>query len=432
MNELKINILELKRLQTDPHFFLYNYFGDLKHKIDLKYSLEQDEKYFELVAKVESIEQEYYSNMKPIDLFNNEINRIEKQLEDIMNVNLKEEFIKKINQIKYNIEGFFLKNKSFIFLKNWEKDKNVLIIINDKYLETNFFDKFKMIHYYQIIDYSCENLTEEICVIYYFLMNLMVKIKDLDTNIISHDFKYVQEIDEIKDLNLSGIKIESMQKDGCFNKKEDVFKKFNNLKSICITQSRCIRHIPRFLPSNLTKLDFSSCNIRYLGDYCLNDLKNLQIIVLKRNQIHNIHYKAFEGLVHLEKIDLSVNQIQHIPLDLLCGLTNLKEFSIHHNKIELIHEKLFNGLIALNEIDLSYNQINRISGKDIFRGLDNLREIYLNGNLLSFISIKTFEGLANLERVDLCANLLSESYKILLTKSLRRYRDFNSNLFIFL
>jgi Leucine-rich repeat (LRR) protein len=121
------------------------------------------------------------------------------------------------------------------------------------------------------------------------------------------------------------------------------------------------------------------------------ELKNLQIIVLKRNQIHNIHYKAFEGLVHLEKIDLSVNQIQHIPLDLLCGLTNLKEFSIHHNKIKLIHEKLFNGLIALNEIDLSYNQINRISGKDIFRGLDNLREIYLNGNLLSFISIKTFK-----------------------------------------
>jgi hypothetical protein len=119
---------------------LYDYFGDLKNKIDLEYSLEPDEKYFQLIAKVESIEQYYYSKMKPIDLFNKELDSIEKQLEEGMNVNINEELNNKIDLIKYSIERYFLSNKCFIFLNNAEKDKNILIM-NDRYLETSFIDE---------------------------------------------------------------------------------------------------------------------------------------------------------------------------------------------------------------------------------------------------------------------------------------------------
>jgi hypothetical protein len=119
---------------------LYDYFGDLKNKIDLEYSLEPDEKYFQLIAKVESIEQYYYSKMKPIDLFNKELDSIEKQLEEGMNVNINEELNNKIDLTKYSIERYFLSNKCFIFLNNAEKDKNILIM-NDRYLETSFIDE---------------------------------------------------------------------------------------------------------------------------------------------------------------------------------------------------------------------------------------------------------------------------------------------------
>ncbi len=119
---------------------MYDYFGDLKNKIDLEYSLEPDEKYFQLIAKVESIEQYYYSKMKPIDLFNKELDSIEKQLEEGMNVNINEELNNKIDLTKYSIERYFLSNKCFIFLNNAEKDKNILIM-NDRYLETSFIDE---------------------------------------------------------------------------------------------------------------------------------------------------------------------------------------------------------------------------------------------------------------------------------------------------
>jgi hypothetical protein len=43
--------------------------------------------------------------VSPIDLFNKDLDSIEQQLEDGMDVNLDEEFDKKIDQIKYNIES---------------------------------------------------------------------------------------------------------------------------------------------------------------------------------------------------------------------------------------------------------------------------------------------------------------------------------------
>ena len=50
---------ELKLMQSNPNFYLANYFSDLKRDVDLTFfgKEEQKAKYLEIIAKIEEIEQ---------------------------------------------------------------------------------------------------------------------------------------------------------------------------------------------------------------------------------------------------------------------------------------------------------------------------------------------------------------------------------------
>jgi hypothetical protein len=78
MKEIISNLEELKTIQKDPYLYLYNYFNDLKRNVDIEFTLKTVEldKYMEIIDSIEFIEENYYHNIKPIDVFQNEIKLI--------------------------------------------------------------------------------------------------------------------------------------------------------------------------------------------------------------------------------------------------------------------------------------------------------------------------------------------------------------------
>ena len=72
---------ELKLMQTSPRLYLANYFSVLKQQVDLNLFGKENEtaKYVEIINKIESIEQEYYKQIKPFNTFDREIESLDEQ-----------------------------------------------------------------------------------------------------------------------------------------------------------------------------------------------------------------------------------------------------------------------------------------------------------------------------------------------------------------
>jgi len=121
---------ELKLMQSNPNFYLANYFQDLKQKVDLTFNqtdkLNEKAKYLEIINKIEKIEQDYYQRTKSFNTFDQEIESLEEQSTD---------------DLKYKLEEKLFQNKSIFFLIDYEYDDGI-----EEKLEDGSEDEYEHIY----------------------------------------------------------------------------------------------------------------------------------------------------------------------------------------------------------------------------------------------------------------------------------------------
>ena len=146
---------ELKLMQSNPNFYLANYFTDLKNDVDLTFfGKEGDEKvkYLEIINKIEEIEQDYYKRSKPFNTFDQEI----------------ESLVELDDDLKYRIEMKLFKNRAILFINDFgEEKKTCLLTLTNSYLRKSYLKTF---------DNELEYLNREELILILFINNNLIKI----------------------------------------------------------------------------------------------------------------------------------------------------------------------------------------------------------------------------------------------------------------
>lgn len=242
----------------------------------------------------------------------------------------------------------FIKSKSILFLKNKYGKKFLDYAIED--------DEFVKI---VIIGLEVENIS---------------------------DIIGLEDLTELKYLDLSGNQIREIDFMGNFPKLEFLHLKENQIKEI--------KGLEKL--TNLAELYLSSNQITEIKG--LDKLKNLTVLDLSENNISKI--KGLDSLFNLCYIFLHGNNIEKI--EGIENLENLRELNLGENQISKIEG--LNNLENLHELNLGENRISKIEGLDT---LINLRTLYLYNNQIA--TLEGVENLKNLHFIDLRNNIISKN-----------------------
>jgi len=149
-DKLISNLNELKRIIEDPEYYIYEYFFELRNKVDLEIETKQfelqnfqynleilDKLKEEWLTTIESFER--YSKRKSFDFSDEKkrINALENMLETI-DPNLANEII---DAEEINILQNLFKKKSILFTKKWDPDGD-LIYLQDEFISPKYFEKW--------------------------------------------------------------------------------------------------------------------------------------------------------------------------------------------------------------------------------------------------------------------------------------------------
>jgi hypothetical protein len=149
-DKLISNLNELKRIIEDPEYYIYEYFFELRNKVDLEIETKQfelqnfqynleilDKLKEEWLTTIESFER--FSKRKSFDFSDEKkrINTLENMLETI-DPNLANEII---DAEEINILQNLFKKKSILFTKKWDPDGE-LIYLQDEFISPKYFEKW--------------------------------------------------------------------------------------------------------------------------------------------------------------------------------------------------------------------------------------------------------------------------------------------------
>ncbi|XP_028316009.1 transforming growth factor beta activator LRRC32-like isoform X1 [Gouania willdenowi] len=165
--------------------------------------------------------------------------------------------------------------------------------------------------------------------------------------------------------------------------------------------------VPLDLDVRLLSLDLSNNFIRQLHTLVLPLLKQLD---LSNNQLDFISEGAFENLTQLELLNLSRNELNNNlgnNSKALQSLSNLKNLDISGNGLSNEAVELYlKNKSSLLQLKMTGNALTAISYK-LFKESKGLQIISIDGNLISDIERGTFEPLSQLETLTLARNNLA-------------------------
>jgi len=119
------------------------------------------------------------------------------------------------------------------------------------------------------------------------------------------------------------------------------------------------------------------------------DLTSLKKLILRVNELSDIHINLFSELSNLEELDLSQNSISHIHLETFRPLINLKSLNLEKNFLKKFDFNCLAGLSELNEVILEKNFLMDIDLKSLNRL--RIKKVRLNGNP-GFRKVKMVNG----------------------------------------
>ncbi|KAF2892259.1 hypothetical protein ILUMI_13911 [Ignelater luminosus] len=131
-------------------------------------------------------------------------------------------------------------------------------------------------------------------------------------------------------------------------------------------------------------LNFHNNNFTELTPYIFKNhsFHDLQIIIIRQNNISQIHPYAFADMWSVKELDLYGNNLTYLHENVFIGLKRLQYLDLGHNKLVLIEGASFKPLQNLETLDLSYNDIKVVSPYLLKHTM--VSELYLSGNEFEF------------------------------------------------
>eukprot|EP00058_Branchiostoma_floridae_P028279 XP_002613770.1 hypothetical protein BRAFLDRAFT_123898 [Branchiostoma floridae] len=174
--------------------------------------------------------------------------------------------------------------------------------------------------------------------------------------------------------------------------------------------------LPRKVLSDLPKLQVIELDANLLemfhGDALKQNkgLAQLEILLLQKNNLHEVPDNAFHELHQLSHLDLSDNYIRAVQEGAFNGLRSLTQLSLQGNKLHQIPEAAFFGLESLSHLILAGNVLERLPGR-MLHGQSQLLELLLENNQLKDIPESFLEDCLSLEKLSLANNRLNSLSK---------------------
>ncbi|KAM0680779.1 hypothetical protein GINT2_001053 [Glugoides intestinalis] len=200
-----------------------------------------------------------------------------------------------------------------------------------------------------------------------------------------------------------------------FHKSSEYIKDQFALKYMKVLLKIVVLRVPRNIDLDIIRL---MKNIRELGitefkelekipDLLFDDLTNLELLSLGRNNIKELQPNIFEKLQKLKSLYLYDNKLTEIPSCVFDGLVNLKSLGLENNNIKELQPNIFNNLQKLESLDLSKNKLTEFPSC-VFDDLTNLESLSLQNNNIKELQPNIFNNLQKLEYLRLYSNKLTE------------------------
>ncbi len=188
--------------------------------------------------------------------------------------------------------------------------------------------------------------------------------------------------------------------------------------------------IPDDMPGDALMMRLSGNFITVVPPNAFSHLTICKYISLSWNDVHTIHFGAFNNLSALEKLyihdnnltelyarefeeleslfllNVMHNQIQRIQVGSFDGLVSLRELYIHDNWLLQLESGTFRDLPLVGpQLNLMNNRLRRIDAGS-FEGLDAVENLYLHDSNLTELVPGTFTGLYNVTLIHAARNQL--------------------------
>lgn len=213
---------------------------------------------------------------------------------------------------------------------------------------------------------------------YFFHGFSSVRLQELDfsKNYISLiDSNAFQALNFLQILNLSGNRIKELT--------ENTFDGLNALRKLYLLNNEISTIAPRTFEEllNLEELDLSGNSLQTFSGMVFGystSPRKLRKLLLRRNNLLQIHPQTFNHIPNIDYLGLSFNSIVRLDENLFLPLTSLKKLHIDHNNIEELAASLFNTTLQLQELYIAYNKLTFFPEVD--NDFRNLVKVSLEGN----------------------------------------------------
>ena len=254
---------------------------------------------------------------------------------------------------------------------------------------------------------SCANLKSmHLTSLNYFQIGCIINLKCLETfelclkssrkiQISNHFLDYFRDKTNLVTLKLTFDKVEI-----CDQMKFTTLTNLESLHIECkepndtifseISVSKQLNRLPKLEQLTLKKLNYftvSGCTAKKFFD--TKNLKSFNLTGVKNRVITDI----FQNFMKIEYLNLSFSNIKYISEYALKNLHNLEHLNLEHSKLNVIRTLLFKFNLKLKVINCFNCCIETIESY-AFRNLSNLESLDLRSNILNKVSNKAFFGIS--------------------------------------
>lgn len=349
----------------------------------------------EIIKKIQNYENECLAKK----------NLIDDEFKQEMEIIIRKEDKRLIENAKHKILKLIFLNKSIFFLD--DKTKNQLVLVKDQYLSFELIELLRIKLLNIRIDpyvHDLDTVRHENCDCRTNPSNnhvkplkattlIKMKIKSMRLNTTEFTDLYTEiNLNDLNELNFEEIDFTSID--------DEIFEGLTSLLKLSFVDN-CITKIQintfKYL-SNIRELNLAYNKINSIDDGSFKWMPNLVKLNLTKNYLHTITNKTFAGLINLEELDLYRNKIQSIDENAFHCVSNLKILNLRFNFVSRITNKTFKNLTRLKELNLSKNSIQYLD-EDSFSDLKDLTLFHIHENP-EIASINYIEIFSNFQKLN--------------------------------
>lgn len=158
---------------------------------------------------------------------------------------------------------------------------------------------------------------------------------------------------------------------------------------------------------SLQEVIISKTSLQSLPVNFFSARSQVQTLILRQNQLVDVE-AGLKNLRSLERLDLKWNNLTSISVTFFESLSNLTSVDLSHNKITSVDTAAFIGLTRLAELYLNHNSIHQLSASEpVFPRYSVLGTIDLSNNKLTKFPTLQLETIRSFTRLNLDNNFIT-------------------------